>query len=306
MKESQEKYLSAVRQNGWALHSSYREWRDQTRIRREGYVMITSPIMRYHGAKYRLAPWIMSFFPDHYTYVEPFGGAAGILLQKLRSMREVYNDLDGDIVNVFRVMQDKDLADELQRQLLVTPFARAEFNISYESTNDPVEQARRTLIRAHMGFGSAGATKNKTGFRTDNARHLWARYPDLITGFLDRLQGVLIENKPAIECIKNHDGPETLFFVDPPYVLSTRTGRYYVHELTNDDHVQLLEHLNQVTGMVVVSGYDSDIYNDLLRSWEKRSTSARISAGRGTAVRTECIWLNQNSANGQTQPSLAL
>ena len=277
--------------------------------------MITSPIMRYHGAKYRLAPWIMSFFPDHYTYVEPFGGAAGVLLQKPRSMSEVYNDLDGDIVNVFRVMQDKDLADELQRQLLVTPFSRAEFNISYESTDDPVEQARRTLIRAHMGFRSAGSTKNKTGFRIDSARkhgpaaHLWARYPDLIIGFLDRLHGVLIENKPVIECIKNHDRPDTLFFIDPPYVHSTRLlgkNRCYNHELTNDDHVQLLEHLNQVTGMVVVSGYDSDIYNDLLRSWEKRSTSARISAGRGTAVRTECIWLNQNCANGQIQLSLAL
>jgi DNA adenine methylase len=275
--------------------------------------MIQHPVMTYHGGKFRLAPWIMSFFPDHYTYVEPFGGAAGVLLQKPRSLSEVYNDLDGDVVNVFRVLQDKDQAEDLYRRLVVTPYARSEFDISYEPTDDPVEQARRTLIRAHQGFGSAGASKHKTGFRIDSARkygtavHLWAKYPNQIAAFVERMQSVLIENKPAIEVIDNHDRSDTLYFVDPPYVHSTRkmrAGGYYRHEMTDDDHIQLLDALTQVSGMVVLSGYDSEIYNDMLSSWTQHSTSARISANRGTATRTEVVWLNPACSQVQPQTSL--
>lgn len=194
--------------------------------------------MRYHGAKFRLAPWVISFFPDHYTYVEPFGGAAGVLLQKERSLSEVYNDLDEEIVNVFRVLQDKDQALELERKIRVTPYSREEFKTSFDLTKCPIESARRTLIRAHMGFGSAGATKGKTGFRIDSAReygtpaHIWARYPNEIAAFVERFQSVIIENKPAIEVIDNHDRHNTLFFVDPPYLHATRKmhgNGYYRH-----------------------------------------------------------------------------
>ena len=274
---------------------------------------IKHPVMRYHGGKFRLAPWIISFFPEHYTYVEPFGGAAGVLLQKKRSISEVYNDLDGDIVNVFRVLQDKDLANELFEKLLITPYSRAEFDISYEFSDDPVEQARRTLIRAHQGFGSAGATKHKTGFRIDSARkygtsaHLWAKYPNSIAAFIDRLQCVVIENKKANEVIENHDRQDTLFFVDPPYLHSTRKmtpGGYYNHELTDVEHIDLLEQLKGISGMVVLSGYDSDIYNDILNDWQQHRTRSRISAGRGTAVRTEVVWLNPACVDGQKQSRL--
>ena len=274
---------------------------------------IKHPVMRYHGGKFRLAPWIISFFPDHYTYVEPFGGAAGVLLQKPRSLSEVYNDLDEDIVNVFRVLQAQKTANELCRRLLLTPYARSEFDISYKPTDDPIERARRTLIRAHQGFGSAGATKHKTGFRIDSARkygtaaHLWAKYPDQIMTFVERFQAVVIENKTAEKVIENHDRPDTLFFVDPPYVHSTRKmrhGGYYNHELTDDDHIQLLNQLNNVSGLVILSGYESQIYNDMLKKWFKYSTTSRISAGRGTAVRTETVWLNAACNEQQAQTKL--
>ncbi|MCK4793825.1 MAG: DNA adenine methylase [Desulfobacteraceae bacterium] len=277
---------------------------------------IKKPVMRYHGAKFRLAQWVMSHFPDHHTYVEPFGGAAGVLLQKPRSMSEVYNDLDADIYNVFKVLQDKNQTAELQRLLLVTPYSRNEFELSYEETTDPVEQARRTIIRAHMGFGSAGATKHQTGFRIDSARkygtaaHLWFEYPAEIASFGNRLQGVVLENRPAIDVLKNHDREDTLFFVDPPYLHETRSmgghSRCYNHEMTNEDHEELLDTLQHLEGYVVLSGYDSGQYNDLLPGWEKRSTTARISAGRGTGIRTECIWLNNACAKHQSQHRLAL
>ena len=276
---------------------------------------ISAPAMRYHGGKFRLAPWIISHFPAHKTYVEPFGGAAGVLLQKPRAESEIYNDLDDDIVNVFRVLQDQEKSAELQRKLIVTPYSRAEFELSYVHADEPVERARRTLMRAHQGFGSAGATKHKTGFRIDSARkygtsaHIWAHYPNHIASFLDRLQCVLIENKPAIEVIENHDRPETLFFVDPPYVHSTRkmrAGGYYAHEMEDQEHEQLLDQLNQMAGMVVLSGYESDLYNDVLNHWSKDTTSARISAGRGTVTRKEVVWLNPACNDRQTQPRLFL
>lgn len=275
---------------------------------------VKNPIMRYHGGKFRLAPWVMSFFPEHATYVEPFGGGAGVLLQKPRSQSEVYNDLDRDIVNVFKVLQSVKTSEELIIRLRFTPYARHEFEQSYEETTDPIEQARRTLIRAHMGFGSAGATKHKTGFRIDSAReygtsaHIWARYPNIVTQFTDRLQAVIIENKPAIEVIKNHDRPDTLFYVDPPYLHATRcmdgSTQYYNHEMTDEDHFQLLKLLEHLEGFVVLSGYDHELYNDSLKGWQKHAVRSRISAKRGTAVRTEVIWLNPACSEYQPQKTL--
>ncbi len=274
---------------------------------------VTSPIMRYHGGKFRLAPWIMSFFPDHKTYVEPFGGAAGVLLQKPRSQSEVYNDLDGEIVNVFETLRDPEASARLQELLVLTPYSRSEFEHSYQPTDDPIEQARRTLVRAHMGFGSAGATKGITGFRIDSAReygtasHLWARYPEQIATFCKRLNDVIIENRPAAKVIENHDREDTLFFVDPPYRHDTRDSRSYDayrHELTDDDHSELLQLLSSAEGMVILSGYDSDQYNDILKGWDKHTKKARISAGRGTGTRLECVWLNPQCAEQQRQGKL--
>lgn len=264
---------------------------------------VEAPALRYHGAKFRLAPWVMQFFPEHRAYVEPFGGAAGVLLQKPRVYAEVYNDLDGDIANFFRVLRDPGQAARLIELLHLTPYARAEFDLSYQDCEDPIERARRTAVRASMGFGSAGATKGVTGFRIDTARpygtaqHLWTRYPGQLAAVIERLQGVLMENRPAIEVMRQHDAVDTLHFVDPPYVFETRSLRNvvqgcYRHEMTNDQHVELLGSLKCLEGMVVLSGYPSALYEQELASWQLHTTAARISAGRGTALRDECVWLN--------------
>lgn len=169
---------------------------------------LNSPALRYHGGKFRLAPWIMQFFPAHKTYVEPFGGAAGVLIQKNRSYAEVYNDLDGDIVNFFRVLRDREMRTQLEEAVALTPYARGEFETAWEPTDCPIERARRTAIRAQMGFGSAGATKGITGFRIDTrraygtAQHLWAEYPAAIAAVGERFSSVLIENRPAIEVMQ--------------------------------------------------------------------------------------------------------
>jgi DNA adenine methylase len=264
---------------------------------------VTTPVIRYHGAKFRLAPWVTQHFPPHRCYVEPFGGAAGVLIQKPRAYAEVYNDLDGDIVNLFRVLRDGDRRAQLFEMLVMTPYARDEFDAAYEPTEDPVERARRTIIRASMGFGSAGATKGTTGFRIDTrrkygtAQDLWAKYPAQLEHIGRRLAAVMIENRPAIEVIQQHDAPDTLFYVDPPYVHGTRYagarhGRYYDHEMNDADHSALLGVLQRVAGMVVLSGYPSALYDDALSGWLRADTTARISAARGTSTRTECLWIN--------------
>jgi len=261
------------------------------------------PLIRYHGAKWRLAPWIIRHLPPHRCYVEPFGGAAGVLLQKDRVHAEVYNDLDGDVVNLFQVLRDPGLSARLIELVALTPYARDEFESAYEPTGDRVERARRTIIRATMGFGSAGATKGTTGFRIDTrrkhgtAQQLWTRYPETLRPLIQRLAGVMIENRPALDVVQQHDAPDTLFFVDPPYMHETRYagarhGRYYEHEMSDKDHVELLGVLREVQGMVALSGYPSSLYDEALSGWAVATTSARISAGRGTAVRTERLWLN--------------
>jgi DNA adenine methylase len=248
----------------------------------------------------------MSFFPEHARYVEPFGGAAGVLLQKPRVYAEVYNDLDSAVVNFFAVLRDPMLRQQLIEALVCTPYARAEFDLAWEPTGDQVELARRLCIRAQMGFGSAGATKGHTGFRIDTkrdygtAQHLWATYPASIAAAGQRMSGVLIENRPALDVMQQHDSPSTLHFVDPPYMHETRvmTGnrRTYNHELTDLDHVELIEGLLELEGFVVLSGYGSPLYRDRLDGWICHTTKARISAGRGTAIREEMVWLNPRCA----------
>ncbi|MCF4991592.1 DNA adenine methylase, partial [Pseudomonas gessardii] len=256
-------------------------------------------------------------FPAHTCYVESFGGAAGVLMQKSRSYAEVYNDMDGDIVNLFRVFQAEQSRNALAELLVLTPYSREEFELAWEPTDHQIERARRTIIRAQMGFGSAGATKGITGFRIDTkrkygtAQSLWTKYPEQIAVIGQRLAGVLIENRPAIEVIKAHDDFSTLHYVDPPYMHGTRyknavSGRYYRYEMTDADHRDLINTLLEAEGMVALSGYDGEIYREMLTGWSMNSTRARISAGRGTSSRHECLWLNPACMNALHRSGLQL
>lgn len=261
---------------------------------------IKHPAIRYHGGKFRLAPWIIEQMPNHVCYVEPFGGAAGVLLQKPRSYAEVYNDLDSEVVNLFRVLRDPELSQRLQEVCALTPYSRDEFLAAKEETADPVERARRMVVRACMGFGTASGIGGDSGFRHDSKRkyatpsHLWERYPETLSAVCQRLQGVIIENRDALAVMRSHDAETTLHYIDPPYMPETRSKghRYYRHEMTVEGHEQLLAVSRTMTGMVMISGYDHEVYNDMLSGWAKTEKASRISAGRGTKVRTECLWLN--------------
>jgi len=266
-----------------------------------GLSSVTRPVMRYHGGKWRLAPWIISHFPPHRIYVEPFGGAASVLLRKQRSYAEVYNDLSEQIVNVFRVMRDEKDAQKLIEMIQLTPYSRSEFIQSYEDAQTPIEQARRTIFRSMAGFGSAAATRGyRTGFRSNSNRSGttpasdWRNYPDALAAIIDRFRGVVVENKSAIEVMLQHDSSETLHYVDPPYVHSTRNRPYGIHmayeyEMDDSEHEDLAETLFSLKGMVVLSGYDSCLYNRLFSSWRRLEVTARSD---GAGLRTETLWLN--------------
>lgn len=239
--------------------------------------------MRYHGGKWILAPWIISHFPEHRIYCEPYGGAASVLLRKERAYAEVYNDLDGETVNVFRVMQNPESARELERLLRLTPFARSEFAKAYRPARNPIERARRTLLRSFAGHGSGGTLGRKTGFRCDTRRagstpaHDWAGFPDQVAFFLERLQGVVIESRPALRIIEQYDSEETLIFVDLPYVHATRSSGKYRHEMTDHQHRELADMLKSVQGKVVLSGYPCGLYD---RAVSRLATGRAPSPGR--------------------------
>ena len=257
------------------------------------------PALRYHGGKWKLAPWIVEHFPAHRIYVEPYGGAASVLLRKERSYAEVYNDLDGEIVNLFRVLRNPSQARELVRLVELTPFARAEFEESYLCHGDPIEQARRTLLRSFASFAGAGTSGKKTGFRNNNTRsgttpsHDWMNYPEQLAMLAQRMRGVTIEMRPALDLMKTFDGEETLFYIDPPYPLSTRGNQSasgYRFEMTNDNHRELAAALHIVKGMVVVSGYACEMYDhELFPDWRRVE---RATHADGAQDRTEILWLS--------------
>lgn len=259
------------------------------------------PVLRWHGGKWLLAPWIIGHFPRHRIYVEPFGGAASVLLRKPRAYAEVYNDLDAELVNLFRVLRGPQ-AEQLREQLALTPYARAEFTAAYEPSDDPVEQARRMIVRSLMGFGSTGALGRSTGFRADSNKsgttpaHDWANYPQLLPDIVARLAGVVIESRDAVAVMRAHDRCETLHYVDPPYVHETRSGgnpycakHKYRHEMNDADHVALLDALRGLKGMVVLSGYPSPLYDQQLDGWLRVE---RAALADGARERTEVLWIN--------------
>jgi DNA adenine methylase len=272
-------------------------------------------VLRYLGGKWKLAPWIIEHLPPHRIYVEPFGGAASVLLRKPRSFAEIYNELSDDVVNVFRVLRDPASADLLRRAIELTPFARSEYVLAYEPSDDPIEWARRVVLRSFAGFGSGSTTavmpkgmrtsiyglRPSTGFRQNShgsgssPANDWANWPAQIPAFVERMRGVVIEKRPAREVIHTHDRPEALHYVDPPYMHATRNihgiSGLYQYEMNELDHAELLAQLCSVRGMVVLSAYHNALYDDRLggSGWTSIQRAVR---GDRNGARVEVLWFN--------------
>ncbi|XLE22369.1 DNA adenine methylase (plasmid) [Deinococcus radiomollis] len=245
----------------------------------------------------RPTDWIIGHLPPHTTFVEPFFGSGAVFFNKPASKSEYINDLDGDICNLFRVMREQ--PERLAGLIDFTPYSRDEYELAYEPTADPVERARRTLVKHWLSIGGNGGGRYITGWRHSGAKSArskscvmeWDRLPERILAHARRLKGAHIENRPALELLGRLNHPTVLAYVDPPYHPDTRKGRMYNEEmLLEAQHVELLEFLaNDWQGMCVLSGYPHPLYDDLLTGWARIERAAGAEMGQ---TRTEVLWLN--------------
>lgn len=258
------------------------------------------PPLKYPGAKWLLAHWIVSFFPAHNFYLEPFFGSGAVFFNKCPSLHETINDIDDQVINFFRVCRD--YPDELARAINLTPFARAEYESVQENkagdeiklTGDCIENARRFSVRCSQSFGSKLA--DRCGWK--NSKHsagpvntsVWNRIPDTVFEVSKRLKNAQIENTDAVALIRKCNANDCLIYADPPYLGSTRNSRIYRNEMMGEtEHIALLDALLDHTGAVVISGYDNQLYNETLSGWKKATAAGRANSG---AERTEVIWTN--------------
>ena len=255
-------------------------------------------VLKYPGAKSRLADWIINNMPKHNVYLEPYAGSLSVLLNKPRCHIETVNDLHGEVVNFFRVLRDN--PDELKRLVEFTPYSRTEYDLSYQESIEPIERARRFCVRCWQGFGCSNLYHN--GFKSGqqgsspNPAKAWAEYSSVIILAAERLRGVQIENLPAMELIQRYNTSDVFIYADPPYLHGTRKNYLYKHEMKDADHEKLLNVLVKHPGKILLSGYDNDMYNDVLQGWNKVQKNTRAEGGR---ARTETLWMNYEVENGQ-------
>ena len=248
--------------------------------------------MKYPGGKWRIADWIISFFPEHKVYLEPFFGSGAVFFNKRPSYIETINDIDGNIVNLFKVCREhpKELADLIN----LTPFSREEFLNCYEmGKGDSIERARKTLVRYHQSFGTSNSTKtswrNVQTYGGPRCATMWNYLPEIIIECCERLKEAQIENIDAVELIKRYNSTDTLIYCDPPYLQKLRKKNMYACELDDHKHFELLDVLKNTKSKVILSGYDSELYNGVLRDWSTAEIKTTAQMG---LPRVEKLWMN--------------
>ncbi len=252
-------------------------------------------LMKYPGSKWSLSKWIISFFPEHHSYLEPFFGSGAVLFNKEPSRIETVNDLDGEVVNLFHCIKSD--SDKLMRLSELTPYAIDVFENAFAAkcTEEPYQRALEFLVRCDMGHGFR-TNGEKTGFKMDiqgreaayAVRH-WNQVPDIIAQCAVRLKGVQVENRPAVDVIKRFNHPNVLIYADPPYLLETRHGKQYRCEMEESEHIELCETLSNHKGPAIVSGYESELYDNYLKGWHKEY---HISRNQRNKTVKETLWMN--------------
>jgi len=277
-------------------------------------IEVNRPALRYFGGKWRIADWIIAQFPPHICYVEPCGGGASVLLRKPPSKFEVLNDLDDDVINFFEILRLQ--PHDLIRAIQLTPYAREELSRAKSDNTSvlPLERARLFYIRCWQSFGS-GTGKTGTGWRFQVGRGEDSRASaigqwnttDHLLPIIKRLKQVQIEHNDALAVIRRYDGPKTLFYVDPPYLHSTRhkdsARKGYQFEMTDQDHIDLSQALKAVNGMVILSGYNSELYDHLYENWRRMDRDTNDQLGQ---TQTESIWLSPRTVELGALPLFGL
>lgn len=261
------------------------------------------PPMPYFGSKQTIARQVISLFPDHGHYVEPYCGSLSVLLAKPRSTMETANDLHAGLMTFWRVLRDR--PGDLMRVCELTPHSRVEYLYcrDADSTGDELEIARRIWVVLTQGRG--GQDRGKEGnwrYYVDPSSSSTS-FPGYIDGYRDRmppaarrLRDVSLESMPALDLIAKYGtSPDVLLYVDPPYLGSVREGNRYRHEMRGEaEHRELAEALTAAAAAVVLSGYPSDLYDRVLYpDWSRVEIASMTGNGGRDRGRTEVLWSNR-------------
>ncbi|MEW6236568.1 MAG: DNA adenine methylase [Candidatus Omnitrophota bacterium] len=264
----------------------------------------------WYGGKFSHLSWLLPLLPECHHYCEPFGGAGSVLLNREPSPVETYNDIDGEVVNFFRVLREE--KDKLIESIGLTPFSREEFITSCEIDPDllPLERARRFFVRARQVRTGLAQTAspgrwanciNTSRAGMSGVVSRWLGSIESLPQIAERLLRVQIENRPAIETIQLYDSPDTLFYCDPPYVHLTRGDQSaYGYEMSDDEHREIAKALNSVQGMVAISNYECEMMNILYPppKWKKQVSSPKTIHST-KKKRVEILWTNYELAGNK-------
>ena len=278
-----------------------------------------NPPLKWHGGKYYLGPRIVELMPPHQQYVEPFFGGGSVLLSKdPHNVGEVVNDLNGHLTNFWRVMQDETLFAQFYRIMQAMPFSETEWRDAHErlaGTQDPVQQAAAFYVQCRQSFSGrrvcfAAMTKNRLRQGMNEQAAAWMSAVDGMPEVHARLRRVAILNRDALKVIKQFDTSHTLFYLDPPYLHTTRitTEEYGEQEMSAEQHTQLLDLLLTVKGKVMLSGYPSPLYEEKLASWPRVDFDLPNNSAGGDSKerKTERLWCNFQPNIPTSKPRLSV
>lgn len=262
------------------------------------------PVLQYPGSKWNIAGKLAALIPEHHSYVEPYFRSGALLFTKEPSDIETVNDLDSDVVNLFRCIRGD--SGKLAAAVAATPYSReeydAQFAVRQQEPGDVPDYGKAAgfLVRCWMGHGfrtdgsKVGWKNDVTGRERAYALRNWYRLPEWIMEAAERLRRVQIEHRPALEVVRRFDRPDVFMYIDPPYLFGVRSGgrKQYRHEMTDGEHAELLEALAGNSAKIMVSGYESGMYNRALEGWKKASFRSCAEHGK---PRTETVWMNYST-----------
>jgi len=262
--------------------------------------MTNTPI-KWHGGKHYLATRIIELMPEHIHYVEPYFGGGSVLLHKNPiGVSEVVNDICGELMNFWRVLRSDDTFHEFARIIQTIPFSKPEWELSKLRGSTSVREAVNFFVRCRQSRAGqcnefAPITRNRLRRNMNEQCSAWMSCVEGLPEVHARMMRVVLLCEDAIDTIKSQDGPNTLFYIDPPYLHSTRVStEVYTHEMTEDDHKEMLNTLNQVTGKVIISGYPSDLYETYLKGWRTHDINMpnHVAGGKSKRRMIERLWMN--------------
>ena len=274
-------------------------------------VKINRSFLPIPGGKWHLSRHLLKMIPDHYTYVEAFGGGALLLLRKPPSPIEVYNDIDSNLVNLFRVVRDKWKFKQFYHRIVWTLCSREEFKYAIQMENevgiDEVEKACCTFIAIQQSFGRRRGTWafNRLAQRSASAAVRWKNVKALLKHIHRRLEDVYIENDDFRNIIPRYDTPETFFYLDPPYYPGTYASDVMKYRMTEKDYEDLFTLLLNIKGKVLLSGYPHPAYEVLEKAgWGRKDIKRLVCLpnltplGSKRTYRIESLWFNYELPNG--------